>query len=410
MRSRQRMSATQSTNTSTTKLAETIEPSATVSLGSSLNPSTAGKLVTFTATVSGGSGMPSGSLALQTARETSGNSELRNGLAIFKTSTLALGGHTITAIYSGNRTYAPTSTTITQTVNPKPSRTSPIAMPGNPAASPNGTVSSAPASTNRLTIEAQAPGVVAPTIDRSWASPARCLSPDRSDAAAGEPPSPRVHAPACDIRRHSTDECTPRSPSPPLLPPTEGDRPALYPFRRMIDSPGAWSAAAPQACGQFRAGPPKASRPARPRGMIGARKPENRYTPLSLRLTGRPPDCGQWPSTTSSNCSRIFSSSAMLLRSPRMFSAPSSSLRSFVVSGTDLEKELLGVRRPACKYARHGASAGRSSPYPVSITVGLPRNIRMHRFRFASAHPMSSCGSRRTPPECPDPSTASSSS
>ena len=136
------------------KLAETIKHAATVSLGSSSNPSTAGKLVTFTATVSGGSGMPSGSLAFKNGTRTLGTVKLRNGLAIFKTSTLALGGHTITAIYSGNRTYAPTSTTITQTVNPKPSRASPIAMPGNPAASPTTAQSLDAASTNGLTIDA----------------------------------------------------------------------------------------------------------------------------------------------------------------------------------------------------------------------------------------------------------------
>jgi hypothetical protein len=141
-----------STSTSA-KLAETIKRAATVSLASSLNPSTAGKLVTFRATVSGGSGMPTGSVTFKNGSQSLGTVKLVNGLAIFKTSTLALGGHTITAGYSGNGTYAPTSATITQTVDPKPSLASPTANSATTAASPAAAKSLDAASTNGRAVD-----------------------------------------------------------------------------------------------------------------------------------------------------------------------------------------------------------------------------------------------------------------
>ena len=93
----------------------------TVSLASSGNPSTAGQAVTFTATVTGSGGTPTGSLNFRDGGVSiSGCSAvaLTNGSATCTTSALAAGSHAITASYSGDTAYtSATSGTVTQTVN-----------------------------------------------------------------------------------------------------------------------------------------------------------------------------------------------------------------------------------------------------------------------------------------------------
>ena len=87
-------------------------------LASSLNPSTAGVPVTFTATVSGAGGTPTGSVTFKDGAATLGSGTLGAGVATFSTSALSLGAHSITAEYAGDATFAAsTSTALNQVVN-----------------------------------------------------------------------------------------------------------------------------------------------------------------------------------------------------------------------------------------------------------------------------------------------------
>jgi hypothetical protein len=94
-------------------------------LGSSLNPSTAGQSVTFTATVTGDS--PSGTVNFKDGGTTiagCGAQALSGGAATCTTSGLSVGSHSITAVYGGDtNNQASTSSVLTQTVNQATSAT-----------------------------------------------------------------------------------------------------------------------------------------------------------------------------------------------------------------------------------------------------------------------------------------------
>jgi hypothetical protein len=96
--------------------------STTTVVTSSVNPSTAAQSVTFTATVTGAGGTPTGTVSFRADGTTiSGCSAvaLSGGSATCATSALASGARAITAAYSGNATFAAsTSSALTQTVNP----------------------------------------------------------------------------------------------------------------------------------------------------------------------------------------------------------------------------------------------------------------------------------------------------
>jgi len=88
----------------------------TTTVQSSMNPSPAGSAVTFTATVTG-SGSPTGSVTFFDNGNSFGSSPLNgSGVATITTSALTLGVHTITASYSGDTTFTPSSSSLTQTV------------------------------------------------------------------------------------------------------------------------------------------------------------------------------------------------------------------------------------------------------------------------------------------------------
>jgi len=93
----------------------------TVLLVSSLNPSTSGQAVTFTATVSAaapGSGVPAGTVEFLDGTTVLGFQTLVAGKVFFKTSTLSVGSHSITARYEGSTLFnARTSTVLNQIVN-----------------------------------------------------------------------------------------------------------------------------------------------------------------------------------------------------------------------------------------------------------------------------------------------------
>ena len=106
--------------TSTGTLTQLIsqETSSSMSLSSSLNPALQDQAVTFTATVGGGSGTPTGTVTFTDGDILLGTATVDgNGNAAFTTSDLLPDSQTITATYSGDGTYNGNSASLTQTVN-----------------------------------------------------------------------------------------------------------------------------------------------------------------------------------------------------------------------------------------------------------------------------------------------------
>jgi unsaturated chondroitin disaccharide hydrolase len=87
---------------------------------SSLNPATHGSSVTFTATVkSSTTGTPAGSVTFKDGAIALATATLSGGKAVFTTSTLAVGSHSIAAVFNGNTSFnLSTSPTVTQQINP----------------------------------------------------------------------------------------------------------------------------------------------------------------------------------------------------------------------------------------------------------------------------------------------------
>ena len=108
--------------------------STTTSLTSSPNPSAYGQAVMFTATVSSGSGTPSGAVTFFDGSTTLGTSALNaSGVAALSTSSLSGGTHSITAQYGGDSNYsASASPAVSQTVN-KADTTTTLTSSRNPS-------------------------------------------------------------------------------------------------------------------------------------------------------------------------------------------------------------------------------------------------------------------------------------
>jgi Bacterial Ig-like domain (group 3) len=98
----------------------TSKAATSTAVSSSLNPSTHGSAVTFTATVkSSTTGIPTGSATFKDGTVILATVALTNGKAVFTTSALAVGSHAITAVYNGSTSFNPsTSPALTQSVNP----------------------------------------------------------------------------------------------------------------------------------------------------------------------------------------------------------------------------------------------------------------------------------------------------
>ncbi|HEY7424651.1 MAG TPA: Ig-like domain-containing protein, partial [Gemmataceae bacterium] len=93
------------------------DPPSSISLTSSAPLSQQGQSVTFTATVSGSSGTPTGSVTFYDGTTALDTVSLNaSGVATYTTSSLTVGNHDITAIYSGDSTYAGSTNWLTQTV------------------------------------------------------------------------------------------------------------------------------------------------------------------------------------------------------------------------------------------------------------------------------------------------------
>jgi RHS repeat-associated protein len=109
--------------TASTTIIQTVNKDSTsISLSSSANPSVVAQSVFFTATVSAdapGTGTPTGTVIFEDAGTTLGIVNVDNiGQATFRTSSLAIGVHTITASYGGDSYFlSSTSSALGQTVN-----------------------------------------------------------------------------------------------------------------------------------------------------------------------------------------------------------------------------------------------------------------------------------------------------
>jgi hypothetical protein len=113
------------------------QASTTAAVASSLNPSTAGQGVNFTASVTSGAGTPTGTVQFNIDGSAFGSPvTLTSGSATSgTTSALTVGTHTVTAVYSGATNYAASTATLSggQVVNPVQSQT--ITFNPNPPSS-----------------------------------------------------------------------------------------------------------------------------------------------------------------------------------------------------------------------------------------------------------------------------------
>jgi hypothetical protein len=100
-------------------IAASTKPVTTTTLASSVNPSTFGASVTFTATVAPAAA--SGTVTFKDGTNTLGTGTLSGGTATYSTSGLSLGDHSVTAEYGGDSSYAAsTSSALTQSVKSGP--------------------------------------------------------------------------------------------------------------------------------------------------------------------------------------------------------------------------------------------------------------------------------------------------
>jgi MYXO-CTERM domain-containing protein len=109
--------------------------SSSTALGSSANPSVFDQSITLTATVTSmAGGTPTGTVTFTEGRTTLGTVTLDNtGAAALPIATLAVGTHSITAVYSGDSSYGgSTSTTLSQVVN-QAATTSTVSSSTNPS-------------------------------------------------------------------------------------------------------------------------------------------------------------------------------------------------------------------------------------------------------------------------------------
>lgn len=123
-------SSTSSTLTQTVNKANT-----STALSSSSNPSAYGSSVTFTATIS--STAAKGTVTFKDGSTTLGTGNVSSGIATYSTSSLAIGSHSITGVYSGDSNYnTSTSSKLTQTVKQASSVTVSSSTNPAPSASP----------------------------------------------------------------------------------------------------------------------------------------------------------------------------------------------------------------------------------------------------------------------------------
>jgi Bacterial Ig-like domain (group 3) len=109
-----------STAQSLTQNVASVIQASTTTLASSVNPSTFGQTVTFTATVTPdarSTDTPTGTVTFEEGTTLLGTAPLNDGVATLAISTLAVGSHTIAAVYSGDADFATASGVTSETVN-----------------------------------------------------------------------------------------------------------------------------------------------------------------------------------------------------------------------------------------------------------------------------------------------------
>jgi hypothetical protein len=87
-------------------------------LTSSVNPSTVGQAITFTAKITSPTVTPSGPVTFKAGTTVLGTAQLSSGKATFTTSTMPAGSTVVKVIYNGNSNIRGSSATITQVVQP----------------------------------------------------------------------------------------------------------------------------------------------------------------------------------------------------------------------------------------------------------------------------------------------------
>jgi hypothetical protein len=97
--------------------------SSTTTITSDTEPSTYGQTVTFTAVVSSTSGTPDGTVTFKNGAAVLGTVALSGGQAAYAISTLNGGTHTIKAVYNGSSGYGPSNASVFQIVEPAPTTT-----------------------------------------------------------------------------------------------------------------------------------------------------------------------------------------------------------------------------------------------------------------------------------------------
>ena len=107
------------TTSTSTAVSQVVNLASTTTLTSTPNPSVYGQSVTFTATVTGSSTTPTGTVTFMEGSTTLGTGTLSSsGVATFSTTTLAVGTDSVTAVYGGDSTYgSSTSSAVSQVVN-----------------------------------------------------------------------------------------------------------------------------------------------------------------------------------------------------------------------------------------------------------------------------------------------------
>src|SRR5262249_40596838 len=141
---------------------------------SSLNPSTLGSSITFTATVSSSVGTPTGTVVFNDGGTSLGAAALVSGQAVFSTSLLAAGPHSITAVYGGDTNFVTSaSSDLSQTVQQAPTITSP------------NTAAFALDTSNSFTV--MATGFPLPTLSESGTLPAGVTFDATSGVLTGTP-------------------------------------------------------------------------------------------------------------------------------------------------------------------------------------------------------------------------------
>jgi hypothetical protein len=109
----------------------------TTTLSSSLNPSVYGQSVMFTATVTpnSGTGVPTGSVTFKSGTTTLAKVSLTSGTATYSTAVLTVGTKSITALYSGDATYATSTSAVLSQVISKATTTTLLTSSPNPSTS-----------------------------------------------------------------------------------------------------------------------------------------------------------------------------------------------------------------------------------------------------------------------------------